>query len=307
MFKTKILAGAIATVAMAASCGAYAEEEKSPHSVTGNVTFTTNYHVRGVSQTNFGPAVQGTMEYGHASGFYLGAFGSNVSWYGDGWEPAAPGTDSNIYGGTLNTTTGQANAISNSFEVDVYAGFRNKFLEDFSYDVGAIYYYYPGKYRIDANTDAFGIKKPHTGEVYAGLGWKWISGKFYYGVTDSVFGVADAQGTYYLDLTATVPIGETGFSIIGHVGYWKWNGAMKWWRDGGKDNSVYDLMDYKLGVTKDWFGLTFGAFYWGSTADKVTSVNNPTVGYVGDSAVWGNRFGKNVGDDTFFVTVTKAF
>jgi uncharacterized protein (TIGR02001 family) len=270
--------------------------DASPHSTSGNLTFTTNYVVRGLSQTNFKPAIQGTYEYAHASGVYAGLFASNVSWYGDGWEGAAPGVNGNIYGGTGN------DAISSSLEIDIYGGYRGKIADAISYDVGAIYYYYPGQYSIASNKSTYGVKKPDTGEVYVGMGWNWVSAKLSYAVTDGVFGVADARGSYYGELNAAYPVGETGFNLIGHVGYWKFTGKMLSWATYGTDNSVYDFADYKIGVTKDFVGLTFGAFYTGTTADK--TVVTPLAGEI---AVWGNRFGKNVGDNAFFVTATKAF
>lgn len=296
-FTLACAAGLVATSQVRAEDAPAAEA--SPHTTTGNVTFATNYVVRGLSQTNFKPAIQGTFDYSHASGVYLGLFASNVSWYADGWEHAAPGVNSAIYGGTANTA--QDNAISNSLEIDIYGGYRGK-AGDFSYDVGGIYYYYPGKYDIANNVTAFGVKKPNTGEVYVGAGWNWISAKLSYAVTEGVFGVADARGSYYGELNAAYPIGETGFNVIGHVGYWKFTGKMLSWANAGTDNSVYDFADYKLGVTKDFVGLTFGAFYTGTTADK--TVVTPLSG---ELAVWGNRYGKNVGDNAFFITATKAF
>lgn len=271
-----------------------AAAEASPHTTSGNVTFATNYVVRGLTQTNAKPAIQGTFDYAHSSGFYAGAFASNVSWYGDAWEVADPSLTA-IYGGATDTR------ISNALEIDLYGGYRGK-VGDFTYDVGGIYYYYPGKYEIAPSVTAFGMKKPHTGEVYVGAGWNWVSGKLSYAVTEGVFGVADARGSYYGELNAAVPIGDSGFNVIGHVGYWKFSGKMQVWSNAGTDNSVYDFADYKLGVTKDFVGITFGAYYTGTTADK--TVVTPLSG---ELAVWGNRYGKNVGDNAFFITATKAF
>ena len=92
MLKKSLLATALTSLVWGLSGTAVAEdakaaeEPKSPHSMTGNVTFATNYVFRGLSQTNFKPAIQGTLEYGHASGLYVGFFASNASWYGDAWE-----------------------------------------------------------------------------------------------------------------------------------------------------------------------------------------------------------------------------
>ena len=56
-------------------------EDGSPFSA--NVGFTTDYIFRGISQTSGNPAVQGGIDYAHASGLYAGVWGSNVSWISD--------------------------------------------------------------------------------------------------------------------------------------------------------------------------------------------------------------------------------
>ena len=77
MLKSKGMAVAIASLGLAATA-AFADDAPappaSPHTVTGNVSFLSDYVVRGLTQTNNKPAIQGTIEYGHASGFYAGAF-----------------------------------------------------------------------------------------------------------------------------------------------------------------------------------------------------------------------------------------
>lgn len=288
MLKKKALAAAVASLGLAMPV-AQADEAASP--ITGNLTFTTDYIVRGLSQTGNSPALQGTIEYGHSSGLYLGGFASNVSWPADFFGPTAPGANP-VTGGGPNT------AISNSLEIDIYGGFRNKFAGDFSYDVGAVYYYYPGRYNLDTSFVP-GLKKPHTGEIYGALGWKWITAKVWYAVTDGVFMVGDARGTYYANLGANVPIGDTGFNLVAGVGTWKWNGEMQLYKNNGDKNEVFDLVDWKLGATKDWGGFTWGLFYTGSTAEAYTSNNALSV--------WTDRFGKEVGKDTVFLSVTKAF
>lgn len=54
--------------------------------LTGNVGVVSDYYARGLDQTG-GVSVQGSIDYSHSSGFYLGSFASNVKWYdktGDG-------------------------------------------------------------------------------------------------------------------------------------------------------------------------------------------------------------------------------
>ena len=274
MLKKKVLAATVASLGLAMPF-AHAEEAASPHSVTGNLTFVSDYIVRGITQTESKPAVQGTVEYGHASGLYAGLFGSNVSWVSDFTGPKADGS------GTFNGST----TASSAFELDLYAGFRNKFLGDFSYDVGAVYYWYPGRYPTDL---VGGAKSANTGEIYGALGWKWITAKIWYAVTDDVFLVPDASGTYYANLAANVPIGQTGFNAYAHVGTWKWAGGGAY----GFDNSNYDAVDWKIGATKDLVGFTWGLFYSDTNGDPV---------------YWSDRYGKNLSKETVFLQVTKAF
>lgn len=81
--------------------------------VTANVSAASNYLFRGVTQTDGSTAVQGGLDYEHASGFYAGGWGSNVD-FGDG----------------------------TSYELDLYAGFSGA-MDDLGYDVGYVYYAYP--------------------------------------------------------------------------------------------------------------------------------------------------------------------
>lgn len=303
MLKKKALASAVASLGLAISIANAQEptsgrevvaEPQSPHTMAGTVSLMSNYVARGLTQTDGKPALQGTFDYAHASGLYAGLFGSNVSWPADAWEVAAPGVSS-AYGGAPD------NAISASLEIDLYGGYRGKFGSDFSYDVGAIYYYYPGTFILNT-TYSPGLSKANTGEVYAGVGWKWLSFKAYYAVTDSVFMTPDARGTTYFDLSATVPIGDSGFNVVGHVGSWMWKGQAGYLTPLALDNSVYDAIDYKIGVTKDWVGFTWGAFYWGNNGDQTTF----GAGGV-ETAVWGNRFGRSIAGDNFILSVTKSF
>ena len=47
--------------------------------VTGNMSVTSDYRFRGVSQTQNAPAVQGGVDYAHSSGLYVGNWNSSVS------------------------------------------------------------------------------------------------------------------------------------------------------------------------------------------------------------------------------------
>ncbi|NQW70979.1 MAG: hypothetical protein HQ457_11410, partial [Betaproteobacteria bacterium] len=71
--------GMFTTVAFAQTVPAAPEApEVSP--ITANVTVINDYRYRGISQSNFKPAIQGGFDYAHESGFYIGNWNSSISW-----------------------------------------------------------------------------------------------------------------------------------------------------------------------------------------------------------------------------------
>lgn len=213
------------------------------HTVTANVGLFSEYLFRGIAQTGGKPAIQGGFDYAHSSGFYAGTWASNVSWLEDF--------------GAYNRS---------SMEWDFYGGFKANIGDsDFFYDVGTLYYYYPGKRNP-------GVINADTWEIYAAIGWKWVSLKFSYSL-DDYFGARPngqkTDGTYYLDLSATYPIGDTGVSLIGHVGYLdvRHDGSDGDLSTGGK----VGYTDWKAGVSYTIpegpvKGLEIGAYYSGTNA-----------------------------------------
>ncbi|MBU1665541.1 MAG: TorF family putative porin, partial [Gammaproteobacteria bacterium] len=51
------------------SASAFAED--GPHSLSANVSMTSDYVFRGITQSSSDPAIQGGFDYSHSSGFYL--------------------------------------------------------------------------------------------------------------------------------------------------------------------------------------------------------------------------------------------
>ena len=207
-------------------------EEQSPHTITGNVGFFSQYIFRGLTQTDKDPAIQGGFDYSHASGFYLGTWASNISWLKD------------------------FNAYSNggSLEWDFYGGFKNTFgKSDFGYDVGLLQYWYPG----DA---ASGFNKANTTELYGALSWKWLSAKYSYSLDSKTFGVGDSRGTWYLDLSATYPVTDK-FNLIAHWGKQKFQGET----NGVSNDSVASYEDWKIGASYTLpANFTIGAYFTGT-------------------------------------------
>ena len=95
MKKTAILVALFPPIAALAADAAPA----SPHSLSANVTLASEYLYRGIAQTRGKPALQGGVDYAHASGFYLGAWGSTITWIDDQTAGASAPVEIDLYGG----------------------------------------------------------------------------------------------------------------------------------------------------------------------------------------------------------------
>ncbi len=209
----------------------------SDHTFTANAGLASNYVFRGISQTVDKPALQGGFDYAHASGFYAGIWGSNVSWIiGSG-------------------ATGDA-----GLELDTYAGFKSSFAGDFSYDVGFVRYNYPGSYTPPAT-----YAKADTDEVYGAIGYKWLSAK-YSRALGQFLTVPGASGTSYLEANASYPVGDSGVTLGAHYGKQTYKGAFADSLAAAGNTATYS--DYKLGVTKDFSGYVLGLAYSNTNARK---------------------------------------
>jgi uncharacterized protein (TIGR02001 family) len=113
----KLAAACAVLGCMSAAAPAFAQEEEAeaegPITVSGGVTVVSDYRFRGVSLSDKDFAIQPTVTISHESGFYVGAWGSNL-----------------------------AENTGDDIELDVYAGFAGG--EELTYDIGATYYIYPG-------------------------------------------------------------------------------------------------------------------------------------------------------------------
>jgi uncharacterized protein (TIGR02001 family) len=233
--------------------------EESPHSLSANVSLTSNYIFRGISQTGGDPAIQGGFDYGHSSGFYLGTWASNVGWIED-----FQGYD------------------SGNVEIDLYGGFRGSVGDtDFTYDVGAIQYWYPGD-------KPSGVTSADTTEIYGAAGWKWFTAKYSYYVSNEVFGFGNADGSYYLGLAGSLPIQESGFTVGATWGTFKFKNNGNQDYDDWSISGTYDMG--KLSKVAD--GVTVGLKYTDTNADR---------------AYWTDANGQDLSKGTATFWVSKAF
>lgn len=259
--KKTLLSAAVAAVLAVPAVAAFAEDAPAASPLSFNVGVVSDYIFRGISQTAHTPALQGGIDYAFSNGFYVGTWASNVEWV-KGW-------------------TGKGNV-----EVDVYGGYRSDFGNpDWTYDVGTIYYNYPG--HGDAN---LGLANPNTQEVYGSIGYKWLSAKYSHVISSHFVGFyggdnvdQDTRGSGYLELNANYDLGD-GWTLVGHVGHQKVKGS----KDGALGLHTATYSDWKVGVTKDvGFGV-LGLAYSDVNA-KGNCSTNPVSAYCFPSNYAGNN------------------
>lgn len=214
----------------------------APESTLGyNVGVVSNYSFRGITQTNYGGAVQGGVDYAHKSGFYVGAWASNVTW--------------------VKQFNG---ATKGDYEIDLYGGYKGSLTDSLAFDVGYITYQYPGNDSGVVGTPGCAAagcsySNANTNEFYVGLTYGPVTFKVNQSMGDFL-GNANSSGSRYYDLSATFDLGD-GYSLVPHVGRQTIPNL----------NNAADYTDYALTVAKDMGnGLVFsvaavattgGAFY----------------------------------------------
>ncbi len=155
-----------------------------------NIGAVSDYRFRGISQTRLKPAVQGGIDFS-ASGFYLGAWASNIKWIKD------LGGDDNV-------------------EIDVYGGYKGDLIKDsLTYDVGVLTYQYPGN-KLNP--------KAETTEIYGALTYGPATVKYSHALTNT-FANPDSKNSYYIEAAATFEIAD-GWSLAPHVGHQRIRGPV---------------------------------------------------------------------------------
>ena len=260
LHKTAISAVAAGLLSGLAHTPAFAADEPEASPITANVTIVNDYRYRGLTQSNFKPAIQGGFDYAHESGFYIGNWNSSISWIGDGY-------------GAYGYPSTNNRSVSAPIEMDFYAGFKREFIgEGFATDVGVLQYYYPtnglpseslnrtASHATNTNTlsvagsrQSAGVN-PNTTELYAAQNFIFgpASGfvKFSYAVTP-IFGIYNSTGSFYPDLTINYDTGLYGITVNAHAGYQ--------YVTNSSNNYNFSQGDWKLGLTKDFGGGLSGA------------------------------------------------
>lgn len=266
-FKAALLASAFAGLAATAALAdeavvtpapmapAAAEEPASPFTISATAGFTTNYMWRGQTQTQDDPAIFGSFDVSHESGLYAGIWASNVD-FGDA-------DDANL-------------------EFDFYGGFANS-INNFSYDLGGVYYLYPGSTEIAGESIDYY-------EIYAKTGYDFgflsVGDGVYYSPNYS----NDLGDSLYAYGDVTIPIPFLPFDIaaVGSIGYFTFF-------DDKTRNGLDDYFDYSGGLTASVLGFDLSAKYIG-TLGWADTVNGPP------------RVSKSeLADDAFSFTISRTF
>ena len=240
--------------AMLVGTGAMAQA-KAPepdYTLSYNIGVVSDYRFRGLTQANYGGALQGGIDFAHKSGFYLGTWASNVSW------------------------VKQFNGATNGdWELDLYGGFKGEITKGLGFDVGVIGYMYPGNNSGAAGTPGAGAATDaNTTEVYGALTFGPATLKYSH-ATGNFLGFLNSSASNYWDLSANFDLGS-GFSLVPHVG----RQSVK-----GQAGNVFDYTDYSVTIAKD-FGNGFSAnlALYGTDANQSFYVNsNGNTDFIGKS------------------------
>ncbi len=217
---------------------ARAEEGKKgildPSYFSATTTFATDYVFRGISQTNEDPAIQGSLDYAHPIGFYLGAWGSNV--------------DDSISKGNI--------------EIDFYGGYRHELFKDFSFDLSVIYYLYPGS----GSDPEANYVEGHLGLSYAlsslplaptlGVGYNY-SPNFFGEDGDAHF----VNGKLGLSL-------PYGFGLAGELGYqWVEGDKLTGHGQGEGGHDGFDYTYWRAGLSRALLGFNLDLSYYNTNEE----------------------------------------
>ncbi|MCB2048219.1 MAG: TorF family putative porin [Novosphingobium sp.] len=238
-----VAATLVAGSAMLATPAFAEDKSESDISISGNASVVSEYRFRGVGLSGGDIAVQGGIDVGHSSGFYVGTWGSSLA-------DCGPGTI--------------ADACYGSVELDLYGGWSGDIADGITADVGAIYYAYPNSRKTVPATDYDYI------EFYASLG-------FTVGPAEATVGVAYAPDQnslgstdniyVYTDLGVDIP--DTPLSLSAHLGYT--DGFLTYTADG-------KAFDWSVGASLSLTdNLSVGVSYVGVEGGNVDGVTDDAV------------------------------
>jgi len=220
---------------------------------SATAAITSDYVFRGLSQTDEDPAGQVSFDYKHPVGFYMGVWGSNVADY----------------------------ISEGNMELDLYAGFKKEIMENLTYEVSVIYYWYPSDSR-DPEKD---YVEAHAGLSYAftklplepnlGVGFNY-SPDFY-----------GEDGDAYFVSTALRLMLPFQFGLGFELGYQYVEGDKTTGGGLGLDGEDgYNYLFWRIGLSKEVLGFNLDLSYYDTNESEY--------------------FGK-IGDDRIVLSISRSF
>lgn len=211
-------ASLVALSLLLCSHGVMAQTAAAPQSsLSYSVSLLSQYRARGIAQSSFNPALQATVDFAHKSGFYVGAFASNVSW------------PRNYLG----------NGVKGPVEIDLYGGYKGALTPGITLDLGILRYQYPG------NTASKVTVNANTTEVYGALTYAGIVTAKYSQSTGNLLANPNSAGSKYIEVAANIDLGN-GLTLTPHIGRQTIANVSVPQPDSG------DYTDYSLTLVKDF-------------------------------------------------------
>ncbi len=240
------------------------ESRVSTHHWSGNVGIYSDYLFRGISYGRGRGAFQAAIDYSNDNGLFFGLGYTNVD-------------KDAIYG--------------NTYETDIYGGFKKTFANDVTVTSGFITYYYP-------QNNHYVHQHPHVAELNVAVDYKQFNLKYSHSLTDwfgvntvsmghgmigsHEMGTGDSKGSYYLEGTYTTQLPNTSVNCFVHVGH-----------QSVKNYHIADYTDYSVGLNKDFTvagvkGWNAGISYvvldadhdWYVVSDGYKTAENKFFGYI---------------------------
>jgi uncharacterized protein (TIGR02001 family) len=194
-----------------------------------SVSAYSEYEFRGLGQTAHRPAAQATAGYSHESGFYAGAFASNIRWLKE-----------------LANASGFSSSAD--IEIDLFGGYKFEPAKGVTVDVGYLRYEYPSSGGFNP--------KPNTNELYGSVAYGPVTVKYSRAFSDA-FGVANSKGSDFIEANLALPVADkiTMTAQIGHQTF--------------KNNGPLSYTVFKVGATYDLGGgWTAGGYLKDTNADS---------------------------------------
>jgi uncharacterized protein (TIGR02001 family) len=237
MLNRKTLPAAVAATLLAGAGASHAydpvivEGDSMPFAISANVTLTSDYRFRGISQSDESAAIQGGFDAALSSGFYAGVWGSTVDF------------DTNF------NDDEDFDGLDGSLEFDYYIGWSGDLGgSGLGVDVGYIYYDYPGDDGLEGDFQ----------EIYGSLSWGDLGIGFAY--SDDYYAETGDFWYVYADYGFALP-GD--FSLGLHVGYNMLD------EDGGFLATGEDTyVDYSVTLSKEWASVEWALAWVGTDLDE---------------------------------------